>query len=106
MTIAEQIEAIQVERDQANAAFDARIAELKELAIAELEQARQMVSKLESVLGKRQPIPAPQARVLTAIDETDAGNGVGEVREQFDSAQDFTDELAELRARSQARRRR
>jgi len=91
--------------------IDEELAALKAQAESELEQAQERIATLAAVLGQPGRIPvrgevklAPRTR--EPIDETDFGNGIGEPREQTTSAQSFTDELAELRARSQARRRR
>jgi hypothetical protein len=60
------------------------------------------------VFGVERPMHQPQPkrpRGREPIDETDAGNGVREIEENH-SAQSFKDELAELRERTQMKRRR
>lgn len=93
--------------------IDAELQLLRGEAVSELEAAKAKVEQLEAKLGtvfKLAHQPSGEVRMqhreTQPIDETDAGNGIGEQRDSDGSAQSFNDELAELRARSQARRRR
>lgn len=76
----------------------------------ELNQLEMRAMKLREKLGFIEappPVRPPAAqRVANPLDETDAGMGVREPRDDNVSAQSFTDELAELRERTQAKRRR
>lgn len=72
--------------------------------IAELQEALARVNALQSRLGQSRP--APQRVVRSEIDETDAGMGVREPRDDGGNAQSFQDELASLRERTQEKRRR
>lgn len=97
---------------QQRAAIDAELRSLHTDAKAELEQAQKrlelIASALSTEMANRSAVVAKQSEKLrppSPLDETDAGNGIPETM-NYTTAEDFTDELAELRARSQARRRR
>lgn len=92
----EDLLAQQRQADEAElAAAEARVAALR----VKLNLERSQAIAAESVAT------AP-ARSRTELDETDAGMGVREPREESMSAQSFTDELAALRERTQQKRRR
>lgn len=87
------------------------VKEARRLAdVAELQAALERVNALQARLGVTAPPtvrpPANTQRVLSEIDETDAGQGIREPREEGGSAQSFQDELAALRERTQMKRRR
>jgi hypothetical protein len=91
------------------------VKEARRLAdVEELQAALAKVATLQERLGVKYLGPqAPKVAVegsskreILPIDETDAGQGVREARDEGTSAQSFQDELAELRARTQAKRRR
>ncbi len=81
---------------------------------AELAATEQRAAKLREKLGVKFLGPQPprvavegsSKREILPIDETDAGNGIREAREENSSAQSFNDELAALRERTQMKRRR
>lgn len=103
-----RVQELEKQRAQLNADIDREIEGLKAQAMSELEAMRAQLSQFETVLNvkvtpREQRSPAKVER--SEIDETDAGNGVREVQENV-SASDFRDELAELRERTQAKRRR
>lgn len=86
------------------ALLNKRVAEL-----TELEQARQRVAELESRLSiSKSPTvtaqSAPSKPADSALSETDYGQGVGRDDRGDQSADDFRDELAELRERTQSKR--
>ncbi len=64
------------------------------------------LNALQAKLGVKAPPPDRPSAPRTELDETDAGNGIGEAREATTGAQDFRDELAALRERTQMKRRR
>ncbi len=97
-----RIRAIEDERAEAMANFDARIAALKDEAAQELLAAKARVAALESALGVTHR-PVRPVREPTALDETDAGNGIGPARESGDS---LLDDLAEVRRRTAEKRKR
>lgn len=103
-----RIEELEKQRAQLNADIDREVEGLKAKALQDLESMRAQMAAFESVL--KVPV-APQVqraapqRERTPLDDTDAGNGIREAREDYDSAQDFRDELAELRERTAAKRR-
>jgi hypothetical protein len=108
MSVLARIEALQAQRDQLTSDIDREIEGLKAQALVELEAMRTQLTKFETVLSvkvapREQRAPARATR--SEIDETDAGNGVRESQDNM-SAADFRDELAELRERTQAKRRR
>jgi hypothetical protein len=103
-----RIEALEAKRAQINGDIDREIEGLKAQAMQELAEMRAKLSKLETVLKVPSPTIAPRVAAQAArseLDETDAGNGVREISDNV-SAADFRDELAELRERTQAKRRR
>jgi len=106
MSITERIAAIQAQRDKAVAECDAQIAALKGEAQRELEEARARVQALESVLGAQKTPEQPKPQKINPYAGTDFGDGVGGRGERVTSAQAFRDELAELRERGAAKRRR
>jgi hypothetical protein len=85
------------------------VKEARRLAdIAELQEALAKVSALQLRLGQTTK-PQPESRVAsvrTELDETDAGQGIREPRDEGGSAQSFVEELASLRERTQEKRRR
>jgi NAD(P)H-dependent FMN reductase len=88
---------------QQRAAIDAELAELKAQAERDLAAMQDKLREISQAMGA-QTKPRPVVpRESTPLDETDAGNGVREA-DNYTTAEDFTDELAELRARSLARR--
>lgn len=103
-----RIDELQKQRAQVNADIDREIEGLKAKALHELDGLRSRLAQFESILNV-QVAPreqrAPARVVRSEIDETDAGNGVGEVDDNV-SAASFIDELAMLRERTQAKRRR
>jgi hypothetical protein len=103
-----RIEALQAQRAQLNSDIDREIEGLKAQALVDLEAMRSQVSKYEAALNVKLPPReqrAPARATRSEIDETDAGNGIRETNDNM-SADDFRDELAELRERTQAKRRR
>lgn len=93
--------------------IDAELRQLRTEAMTDLEEAQMIVDQFDKAIGSivsqsitNAPRIAPQDMPNLPLSETDAGNGIGEQRDSDGSAQSFNDELAELRARSQARRRR
>lgn len=103
-----RIETLEAQRAQVNSDIDREIEEIKAQAMQELAEMRAKLSKLETVLKVPSQTIAPRVAAQAArseLDETDAGNGIREVQENV-SASDFRDELAELRERTQAKRRR
>lgn len=104
----DRIQALEAQRAQLNADIDREIESLKAQALTELEAMREQLAKFETVLSVKvtpREQRAPAKVVRSEIDETDAGNGIREVQENV-SAGDFRDELAALRERTQAKRRR
>lgn len=74
---------------------------------SELEIARTRVKELEAALsvGKVSPAPAAASKPAdSALSETDYGQGVGRDDRVDQSADDFRDELAHLRERTQSKR--
>lgn len=108
MSVLARIEALQAQRAQLNSDIDREIEGLKAQALMELEAMRAQLTKFETVLSvkvaPREQRVAPRP-TRTELDETDAGNGIRETQDNM-SADDFRDELAELRERTQAKRRR
>lgn len=72
---------------------------------ADLATARARVAEIEARLGVQTKPPSLAAKLRTEMDETDAGNGVGEQAEEA-TAQGLRDELASLRQHTQEKRRR
>lgn len=73
----------------------------------ELEIARTRVKELESALNFGKALPAPSVPSIAAassLSETDYGQGVGRDDRGDQSADDFRNELAELRERTQSKR--
>lgn len=101
MTVYERIKAIEDERSRCLAEFDSQLDALKAEAMQELEAARAQVTILESVIGVSRPAVVRVVMEHTEFDETDAGNGIGGYSDDSGS---LRDEVAELRARSVARR--
>lgn len=90
---AEELREVKRKADEAElAAAEARVADLR--AMLSIKQSQNVARLSEAT---RQP---------SALDETDAGNGIGEPRETGGSAESFLDELASLRERTQEKRRR
>lgn len=90
--------------------FEELLAEQRRLDIEALGNYEQRIAKLREKLGlnaSQAPPPVRQsARAPSPLDETDAGMGVREPRDEGGSAKSFQDELAELRERTQQKRRR
>lgn len=109
--VLKQIQALESQRAQLNADIDKQLEGLRAQALQELEVMQRTVAELSSALSMPvSPVPKSRltemrARVADPMDETDAGNGVREIEENH-SAQSFKDELADLRSRTQAKRRR
>lgn len=108
MSVYEQIAALRAERDKCMAEYDERLSGLTLAAECELAEAERKVKAIQSALygddfvqKPKRPAPIP----ANPISETDAGNGIRETQDNM-SAADFRDELAELRERTQAKRRR
>lgn len=70
---------------------------------SELDIARTRVKELEAALHMGKPA-APSKPAESALSETDYGQGVGRDDRGDQSAEDFRDELAELRERTQSKR--
>jgi hypothetical protein len=107
-TALDRIEVLQAQRAQLNSDIDREIEGLKAQALVDLEAMRTQMSKYETALNVKlapREQRAPSRASRTEIDETDAGNGIRETQDNM-SADDFRDELAELRERTQAKRRR
>lgn len=103
-----RIEVLEAQRAQVNGDIDREIESLKAQALVELEAMRTQMSKYETALnvkGAPREQRASARPIRSEIDETDAGNGIRETQDNM-SAADFRDELAELRERTQAKRRR
>lgn len=86
------------------------LAEQRQADIAALGDYEQRCAKLREKLGMTAPPPIRPSISASAdsspLDETDAGMGVREPRDEGVSAQSFVDELASLRERTQEKRRR
>lgn len=90
------------------------LAEQRQADERELEGILARAAKLQEKLGVKILGPQPprvglegsRKTEILPIDETDAGNGIREPRDEGGSAQSFQDELAALRERTQAKRRR
>lgn len=94
---------------QQRAAIDAELKIEQGKAEQELEQAKSRLEAIKMALKLTHTSTGEvkfKEKTFDPIDETDAGMGIPEPRETAADAQSFTNELAELRARSQARRRR
>jgi hypothetical protein len=82
-----------------------RKADLAELAATEA-RLNALRAKLNIQRSQNIAHASEATRPRSELDETDAGNGVREPREENHSAQSFVDELASLRERTQMKRRR
>lgn len=91
------------------------VKEARRLAdVEELQAALTKVAVLQERLGVKYLGPQPprvglegsRKNEVIPMDETDAGQGVREPRDEGGSAESFLDELASLRERTQAKRRR
>jgi hypothetical protein len=106
VSVLEQIQALEAQREQLNADIDKQLAGLRAQGLQEMQKMQQSLTELQLALRvapvTRETVP-PRSRA--EIDETDAGNGMREIEENM-SAQSFKDELAVLRERTQMRRRR
>lgn len=87
-------------------AIDEELTQLRAEAENELAQMQELVARMGGKQMKPvQAKPVTVSPVADPISETDWGNGIGG-REPEMSREDFQDELAEIRERSAAKRRR
>jgi hypothetical protein len=105
VSVLEQIQALEAQREQLNADIDKQLSVLRLRGLEEMQMMERSLAAIRSALGVGTKTLAVLPEPRTEIDETDAGNGMREIEENM-SAQSFKDELAVLRERTQMKRNR